>query len=168
MAHVSRNVFKRVVAYDPYIIDGDFPAYVERVASLTDLACQADVVTLHTPLNAETRGMVNAKFFRRTQARDLLRQHVARRGGRASRSCCGARYRNPGRCSAGRVAGRAGAAGLAKLIHHPRVILTCRTPRSTQFEAIKELRRKAAQNIISWFATGKPEYVVTRGSRTPD
>jgi hypothetical protein len=26
------------------------------------------------------------------------------------------------------------------------------------------LRRKAAQNIISWFATGKPEYVVTRGS----
>ena len=30
MAHVSRNVFKRVSAYDPYLIDGDFPAYVER------------------------------------------------------------------------------------------------------------------------------------------
>ena len=38
MAHVSRNVFKRVVAYDPYLIDGDFPAYVERAATLTDLA----------------------------------------------------------------------------------------------------------------------------------
>ena len=30
MAHVGRNIFRRVVACDPYIIDGDFPAYVER------------------------------------------------------------------------------------------------------------------------------------------
>ena len=28
MAHISRNLFKRVIAYDPHIIDGDFPAYV--------------------------------------------------------------------------------------------------------------------------------------------
>ena len=35
-------------------------------------------------------------------------------------------------------------------------------------EAEKELRRKAAQNIITWFATGKPEYVVVRGTRGPD
>ena len=63
MAHLSRNVFKRVVAYDPHIIDGDFPAYVERAATLDDLARQADVVTLHTPLNRETRGLINAKFF---------------------------------------------------------------------------------------------------------
>ena len=33
MAHVGRNVFRRVVACDPYIIDGDFPAYVERRTS---------------------------------------------------------------------------------------------------------------------------------------
>ena len=38
MAHVSRNVFKRVVACDPYLIDGDFPAYVERAPSLEALA----------------------------------------------------------------------------------------------------------------------------------
>ena len=45
MAHISRNVFKRVVAYDPYLIDGDFPAYVERAATLADLAAQADIVS---------------------------------------------------------------------------------------------------------------------------
>ena len=28
MAHVSRNVFRQVIAYDPFLIDGDFPAYV--------------------------------------------------------------------------------------------------------------------------------------------
>ena len=30
MAHIGRNVFKRVVACDPYIIDGDFPRLSER------------------------------------------------------------------------------------------------------------------------------------------
>ena len=32
MAHIARNCFRRVIACDPYIIDGDFPAYVERVS----------------------------------------------------------------------------------------------------------------------------------------
>ena len=55
MAHISRNTFKRVIACDPYLIDGDFPAYVERV-TLRRLFAQADVVSLHVPLNDETRG----------------------------------------------------------------------------------------------------------------
>jgi D-3-phosphoglycerate dehydrogenase len=52
------------------------------------------------------------------------------------------------------------------LIAHPRVILT---PHAAFYsvEAEKELRRKAAQNIITWLATGKPEYVVVRGTRKP-
>ena len=58
MAHVSRNVFKRVIAFDPLLIDGDFPAYVERASRLEDLAGAADVVSLHTPLDATTRGMI--------------------------------------------------------------------------------------------------------------
>ena len=82
MAHISRNVFKRVVAYDPYIIDGDFPAYVERAATLERPGAQADVVSLHTPLNAETRGMIDAKFFGAHEARRAPRQHGARRGRR--------------------------------------------------------------------------------------
>src|SRR4029453_16432971 len=63
MAHISRNVFKRVIAYDPYLIDGDFPAYVERAKSLADLAAQSDVVSVPTPLTAETRGMLDAAVF---------------------------------------------------------------------------------------------------------
>ena len=52
------------------------------------------------------------------------------------------------------------------LLKHPRAILT---PHAAFYslEAEKELRRKAAQNIITWLATGKPEYVVTRGTRSP-
>ena len=58
-AHIGRNVFRRVIACDPYLIDGDFPAYVER-GSLTDVFAQSDVVSLHVPLTAETRGMIDA------------------------------------------------------------------------------------------------------------
>ncbi|HEY9461008.1 MAG TPA: C-terminal binding protein, partial [Paralcaligenes sp.] len=58
MAHVCRNCFNRVIACDPYIIDGDFPAYVERV-DFKQLFSQADAISLHVPLNDETRGMVN-------------------------------------------------------------------------------------------------------------
>src|SRR4030095_2924365 len=53
MAYVSRNAFKRVIAYDPYLIDGDFPAYVERARSLAELAAQSDLASVHTPLTAE-------------------------------------------------------------------------------------------------------------------
>ena len=166
MAHVSRNVFKRVVAHDPYLIDGDFPAYVERVASLTDLARQADVVTLHTPLNAETRGMVNAQFFA-----------AQKRGSYFVNTSRGAVVDLPDLVAALDAGILAGAAldvlpdepvpRDSPLLLHPRAILT---PHAAFYsiEAIKELRRKAAQNIISWFATGKPEYVVIRGSRTFD
>ena len=85
MAQISRDVFKRVVAYDPYLIDGDFPVFVERVATLEALAQAADVVSLHVPLTAETRGMIGERFFAALQAGQLPRQHRARRRRRRRR-----------------------------------------------------------------------------------
>jgi phosphoglycerate dehydrogenase-like enzyme len=71
MAHISRNLFKRVIAYDPHIIDGDFPAYVERV-SKEELFKQAHVVSLHTPLNDETRGMIDSSVLKLMQQDSFL------------------------------------------------------------------------------------------------
>ena len=165
MAHLSRNVFKRVVAFDPHIIDGDFPAYVERVATLSDLAPQADVVSLHTPLNAQTRGMMDAKFFA-----------ALKRGTYVVNTSRGAVVNLPDLINALDAGILAGAAldvlpdepvpRDSPLLRHPRAILT---PHAAFYsvESEKELRRKAAQNIITWLATGKPEYVVTRGTRRP-
>jgi len=54
----------RVVFYDPYIPDGQDKALgVTRCYELADLLAQADVVSIHTPLTSETRGMANAAFF---------------------------------------------------------------------------------------------------------
>ena len=165
MAHVSRNAFKRVVAYDPYLIDGDFPAYVERAKSIADLAAQSDVVSVHTPLTAETRGMIDATFF------------SAMRPGRYFVNTARGAIVNIADLTDALESGHLRGAGLdvlpeepvprdSPLVAHPRVILT---PHAAFYsvEAEQELRRKAAQNIITWLATGRPEYVVTRGTRKP-
>ena len=54
----------------------------------------------------------------------------------------------------------------SRLLGHPRVILS---PHAAFFsvESERELRRKSAQNIVTWLATGRPDYVVTAGRRTP-
>jgi len=165
MAHVSRNVFKRVVAYDPYLIDGDFPPYVDRIRSLASLAGQSDLVSLHTPLTAETRGMIDAGFFA-----------AAKRGLALVNTSRGAVVRISDLVDAldsGIVAGAAldvlpvePVPRESPLISDPRVILT---PHAAFFsvEAEKELRHKAAQNIVSWLRCGRPDYPVTIGTRAP-
>ena len=161
MAHISRNVFKRVIAFDPYLIDGDFPAYVER-SELADLFAQSDVVSLHTPLNDETRGMIDARVLGRMRPGSFL-VNTAR----------GAVVNIDDLLSAvdsGILAG----AGLDvlpvepvadnRLLGHPKLILT---PHAAFFslQSEVELRRKAAQNIVTWVRTGRPDYVVAKGTR---
>jgi len=165
MAHISRNVFRRVAAYDPYLIDGDFPAYVERESTLHGLAAQSDLVSVHTPLTAETRGMLDARFF------------AAMKPGSYFVNTARGAIVNVADLLAALEGGRVAGAGLdvlpeepvargSPLVSHARVILT---PHAAFYsaEAERELRRKAAQNIISWLAAGRPEYVVTRGTRKP-
>jgi phosphoglycerate dehydrogenase-like enzyme len=161
MAHVSRNVFKRIIACDPYLIDGDYPAYVER-ADLATLFAQSDVVSLHTPLNDETRGMIDKSLL----------GHM-RVGSFVVNTSRGAVVNIDDLLSAldsGILAG----AGLdvlpvepvadRRLLGHPKVILT---PHAAFFseQSEVELRRKAAQNIVSWVKSGRPEYVIVPGTR---
>ncbi len=164
MAHVSRDVFARIVACDPYLIDGDFPAYVGR-ASLADLFAQADVVSLHVPLNAETRGMIDTTVL-----------GVMKPGSFLVNTARGAVIDVDDALAA---LDRGTLAGLAldvlpaepvpagsRLLAHPHVILTPHAAFYSE-EAEIELRRKAAQNLVTWLATGRPDYVVVQGTRRP-
>ena len=164
MAHVSRNLFKRVIAYDPYLIDGDFPAFVERVRDLRELFRQADVVSPHVPLNDETRGMIDAACFAAMKPRSYV-VNTAR----------GAVINIPDLLAA-LDCGQLDSAGLdvlpdeparpgERLTEHPRVVLT---PHSAFYsvESEIELRTKAARNLITWARTGRPDYPVVTGTRT--
>lgn len=160
MAHIARNSFKRVIACDPYLIDGDFPAYVERIG-LEDLFKTSDVLSLHLPLNPETRGMVNARLLGLMKPGSILVNTA--RGAIVNLDDL-ARVMEEGRLDG---------VGLDVLpiepvpADHPilkqlRVILT---PHSAFYsvDAERELRRKAAQNIVTWAKRGRPDYVVVEG-----
>jgi len=163
-AHLARNSFGRVIACDPYIIDGDFPAYVERV-TLPKLFETADVISLHVPLTAETRGMVGGALLDRLRPGAIL-VNTAR----------GAVVDIDALLTA-LDSGRVSAAGLDvlpseplatdhPLARHPRVLLT---PHAAFYsiEAEVELRRKAALNIVQWAKDGRPAYCVVPGTRQP-
>ena len=163
-AHLARNCFARVIACDPYIIDGDFPAYVERV-SLDALFERSDIVSLHVPLNTETRGMVGAPLLGRMRRGSLLVNTA--RGAVVDIDALLARLAD----------GTLDGAALDvlpvepldanhPLARHPRVLLT---PHAAFYSAAAEieLRRKAALNIVQWATTGRPMYPVIQGTRSP-
>jgi phosphoglycerate dehydrogenase-like enzyme len=56
----------RLLAYDPYVPDRVLAGHrVERAADLPTLFEQADYVSVHCLLNAETRGMIDRRLFAR-------------------------------------------------------------------------------------------------------
>lgn len=50
-----------VMAYDPYIPQGEFEANYTVSVDFDTLMSTADIISLHVPLNAETRGMIDAR-----------------------------------------------------------------------------------------------------------
>jgi D-3-phosphoglycerate dehydrogenase/C-terminal binding protein len=54
----------KVVFYDPHLLSGvDLSTGYERVHSLAELMGRSDVVSVHAPLNAATRGLLGADAF---------------------------------------------------------------------------------------------------------
>ena len=161
MAHISSNVFGRVIACDPYIGDGDFfPDRVGRVDQ-EQLFREADVVSLHVPLTDETRGIANARMLSLMKKGSFLVNTA--RGSVA----------NLDHVLAALDSGQLDAAALDVLpkeppeadhpvLRHPRVLLT---PHAAFYsvEGERELRTKAAQNLVDWARTGRPTYVVSEG-----
>jgi phosphoglycerate dehydrogenase-like enzyme len=161
-AYFSHTMFGRVLAADPYRIDGDYAPYVEPV-SVEHLFRDCDVISLHTPLNDETRGMVGAKLL------DLMKP--------------GSYLVNTSRGAVIDIAAltarldRFDGIGLDVLPVEPvprdSPLLAARhvmlSPHAAYFTtaAERELRRKAVQNIVSWAQRGRPDYPVVRGTRKP-
>ncbi len=160
LSYMARNIFGPVIACDPYLIDGDFPAYVRRV-SKEELFRKADIVSLHVPLTDETRGLVDSHLL-----------SIMRKGSFLVNTSRGAVLVVDDVLAAldgGRLEGAAldvlpeepPAAG-HPILSHPRVVLT---PHAAFYsvEGERELRRKAAQNLIDWATFGRPKYVVVEG-----
>ena len=162
-AHYAQPIFKRVIAHDPHLIDGDFPQYVERVG-LEALFEQADAISIHCLLNDETRGIVGDALLARMKPQAYLVNTA-----RGAIVDVDALTRT---VAAGRLAG----VGLDvlpiepvppdhPLLVEPRVLFT---PHSAFYSVTseQELRRKAAMNIVQWIQHGRPAYPVVVGTRS--
>lgn len=58
----------KVVFYDPYLPNGaELAVGYERLRSLDALMARADILSVHTPLNDETRGLVGASLLARAK-----------------------------------------------------------------------------------------------------
>ena len=160
MAHVSQHVFARVLACDPYIPESDFSGYVQRV-DRDALFRESDIVSLHVPLNDETRGIAGRAALA-----------LMKRGSWLVNTARGA-VADVDAVLEALDAGILDGAGLDVLpqepppaghgiLRHPRVMLSPHAAFYSE-QGERELRRKAAQNLVDWARTGRPTYVVSEG-----
>ena len=63
VADRAQGLKMKVLAYDPFIAPEAAKQMGIVLASLDDIFCQADIITVHTPLTKETRGLINAAAF---------------------------------------------------------------------------------------------------------
>jgi D-3-phosphoglycerate dehydrogenase len=80
VARRARSFGMHPLGFDPYVGDARFEELgVERAERLADALARADVLTLHVPLTAETRGMIGAAELARLP-RHALVANLARGG----------------------------------------------------------------------------------------
>ncbi|MFN0160235.1 MAG: C-terminal binding protein [Burkholderiales bacterium] len=159
-AYFAQTMFGQVLAHDPYRIDGDFAPYVTPVG-LDELFERADLLSIHVPLSAATRHLVSARLLDRMKTGSILVNTA--RGAVVDVDALIARL------------DKFDGVGLDVLPIEPiprdSPLLTARnvilTPHAAWYTASseRELRRKAAQNIISWMNSGRPDYPVVAGTR---
>ena len=147
-----------VLAYDPYVDRADYDGPARLVARMPDLLAQADFISLHTPLTAETRHLIDAEALRHCKATAYL-VNTARGGVVDPRALVGALDQN-------RLAG-AGIDVFAveppppdyPLFNRPDVLLTPHIAGVTH-KALEKVATDAAQGIIDLLQGRAPAFPV--------
>ncbi|HKY95973.1 MAG TPA: C-terminal binding protein [Kiloniellales bacterium] len=166
----ARSFGFRILAYDPYIPRGQEIALgVERRDSLEALLAESEIVSLHCPANAETRGMMNGQRFGAMQEGALLINTA--RGAIVDLDACHRALKS----------GRLGGAGLDVLPSEPppadhpliraysaqedwlrdRLIIT---PHAAWYapESWQDMRRLAVERLVAYLRHGEDSCVVNK------
>ncbi|HXF86480.1 MAG TPA: hydroxyacid dehydrogenase [Anaerolineales bacterium] len=111
-----------VIAYDPLISEDEIKQRGAEPVSLQELYAWSDFISLHLPLNVQTRDMIGSQAF--SQMKDGVRIVCAARGGILDEAAL------VNALNSGKVAGAAldvfgqEPPGLTEVVSHPRVIAT--------------------------------------------
>ena len=152
--------FGRTLGCDPYLEEDAWPEGVGR-ASLEEVFSESFLVSLHAPLNEETRGLVDRGLLERMPDGAYL-VNTARGGLVAMDDLLWALEGGPLAGAALDVLPQEPPPVDHPLLGNPNVILT---PHAAFYslEAEEEARTKAARNVVSWAEEGRPLYPVVEG-----
>jgi D-3-phosphoglycerate dehydrogenase len=144
-----------VIACDPYVSEKRADDLGVKLVPLEDIVRYADIITVHTPLNEETEGMITAEHFGRMK--DGVIVINCARGGIIDETAMLAALES------GKAAGAAfdvwseeppQTEVLKKLIAHPRMVVTPHLGANT-FEAQKNVAIDVSREIINYL-DGRP------------
>ena len=141
-----------VIAYDPLISEDEIKQRGAEPVSIQDLYAWSDFISLHLPLNVQTRDMIGQMAF--AEMKDGVRIVCAARGGIIDESALVAAL------NSGKVAGAAldvfgvEPPGLTEAVSHPRVIATPHIGAQTA-EAQTRASEDIANEVLSALQ-GKP------------
>jgi len=139
-----------VIACDPYISEKRAEDFGVKLVPLDDIVRFADVITVHTPLNDETKGMITAEHFAKMQDGVII-INCARGGIYEEAATLDA-------LNSGKVLGAAfdvwskeppNTETLKQLIGHPKMVVTPHLGANT-FEAQKNVAIDVSKEIISY------------------
>jgi D-3-phosphoglycerate dehydrogenase / 2-oxoglutarate reductase len=152
--------FGRTLGCDPYLGEDAWPEEVEP-AGLEEVFSESFLVSLHAPLNEETRGLVNQGLLGRMPEGAYL-VNTARGGLVVMDDLLWALEQGPLAGAALDVLPQEPPPQDHPLLENPSVILT---PHAAYYslEAEEEARTKAARNVVSWSEKGRPLYPVVEG-----
>jgi D-3-phosphoglycerate dehydrogenase / 2-oxoglutarate reductase len=152
--------FGTTLGCDPYLEEDAWPEGVLQ-ASLGEVFSESLVVSLHPPLTEETRDFVDQEMLGRMPEGSYL-VNTARGGLVVMDDLLWALEEGPLAGAALDVLPQEPPPPDHPLLSNPNVILT---PHAAFYsaEAEEEVRRKAAQNVVSWAREGRPLYPVVEG-----
>lgn len=155
VASRSRAFEMEVVVYDPYISEKRAADFGTRLVSLDELVSMADVISVHTPLNDETRDLITGEHFSAMKEGVLIVNCA--RGGIINESAMLAALES------GKVQGAAfdvwseeppKSDVLKRMIEHPRMVVTPHLGANT-FEAQTNVAIDVSREILN-LLDGKP------------
>ena len=166
VADRAQGLKMRVVAFDPFIGREAAQRLGVELYDLDELLSQADIITVHTPLTKETRGVIGTAAFARMKKGSLVVN--AARGGVVDEDALLSALES------GHIAGAAldvfveepPPAG-SKLVAHPHVICTPHLGASTE-EAQEKVAIEVAEQIVAFAERGEVRNAVNAAALSPE
>ena len=122
VARLANSLGMQIIGYDPYLVNEEIEHRGAKPVEIQELFSQSDFISVHVPLNPETRGMINGDSF--GLMKRGIRLICTARGGVVDETALLAALES------GQVAGAAldvfaeEPPGMSALVSHPKVIAT--------------------------------------------